>query len=277
MTVATDQFTFLKSFIFERSAIVLSDNKAYLVESRLLPVARSLGMPDVGAVITQLRRSRDRALEEKVVEAMTTNETLWFRDQRPFNALTRQVIPELMQRKGNAKQLGIWSAASSSGQELYSIALLIEESFPQLHHGWRLDLIGTDLSGEMVRKATDGLYSGMEVNRGMPASMLVRYFTQEGAGYRLNPGVRKRVRFQQMNLVGPWTALAPTFDVIMLRNVLIYFDMSTKQRILAQARRRLAPGGYLFLGTAESTVGLTDEFETVTLEGATVYRAKERN
>lgn len=277
MTVAIDQFEYLKTFIFERSAIVLADNKAYLVESRLLPVARSLGVPDVGAVITQLRRSRDRALEDKVVDAMTTNETLWFRDQRPFNALRRHVLPELIKRKGDAKQLGIWSAASSSGQELYSIALLIEEDFPQLHHGWRLDLVGTDLSGEMVRRAGEGVYSAMEINRGMPASMLVRYFTQEGASYRVNPALRKRVRFQQMNLVGPWTGIAPTFDVIMLRNVLIYFDINTKRRILAQARRRLAPGGYLFLGTAESTVGITDEFETVTIEGTTVYRAKERS
>ena len=156
------------------------------------------------------------------------------------------------------------------------MSILLQEDFPQLQHGWRVDLLGTDLNTEMVRKATDGRYSGMEVNRGLPASVLVRYFTQEGASYRLNEAVRKNVRFQRMNLAGPWPPL-PMFDVIMLRNVLIYFDVPTKRQILSQARRRLAPGGYLFLGTAETTNGLADEFESVTANGAVFYKVKEGN
>ncbi|MDE3205890.1 MAG: protein-glutamate O-methyltransferase CheR [Acidobacteriota bacterium] len=275
MTVANDQFTFLQELVYKRSAMVLSDSKAYLAESRLMPLARAIGISDTGEFVAHVRRSRDVKLEEQVVEAMTINETLWFRDKRPFDALRSHVLPDLVSRKASARQLSIWSAASSSGQELYSVAILLEESFPQLRD-WRVSLLGTDLSREMVDKANSGVYSSMEMNRGLPAAMLVRYFSQSGSSYRLSDTIRSKVRFQQMNLAAtPWPSL-PVFDVILLRNVLIYFDVGTKQRILQEARRRLSPGGYLLLGTAETTSGLSGEFDTVSAEGAVFYRVKER-
>jgi chemotaxis protein methyltransferase CheR len=276
MSVAAEQFTFLQDLVFKKSAIVLADSKAYLVDSRLMPIARTMGLSDANDVVSKLRLTRDAKLEELVIEAMTTNETLWFRDQRPFDALRKTVLPELIARKQATRQLSIWSAASSSGQELYSVAISLQEDFPQLQNGWRVDLLGTDLNSEMVRKATDARYSAMEINRGLPASILVRYFSQEGATYRLNESVRKNVRFQRMNLAGTWPVL-PMFDVILLRNVLIYFDVATKRQILSQARRRLAPGGVLFLGTAETTNGLAEEFESVTANGAVFYKVKEGN
>jgi chemotaxis protein methyltransferase CheR len=275
MSVAADQFSFLQEFVFERSAIVLSDSKAYLVESRLRPIARTLGMEDVGAVVAHMRQTRDRELEDQVIDAMTTNETLWFRDQRPFNALRKTIIPQVLQRNATVRRLSIWSAACSSGQELYSVAMLLEEDFPQLSHGWNVSLFGTDLNGEMTRRAAEGVYSKLEVNRGLPASLLVRYFTQEGMTYRVRDSLRKRARFQRINLATTWPTL-PNFDVILLRNVLIYFDIDTKRQVLARAGRQLAPGGGLILGAAETTNGLSDEFETVPADGAVYYRVKPR-
>ncbi len=275
MSVAADQFSFLQDFVFEHSAIVLSDSKAYLVESRLRPLARTLGLDDVGAVVGHMRQTRDRRLEEQVIEAMTTNETLWFRDQRPFDALRRTIIPQLMERNAITRRLSIWSAGCSSGQELYSVAILLEEDFPQLSRGWQVSLLGTDLNGEMTRRAAEGVYSKLEVNRGLPASLLVRYFIQEGNAYRLRNSIRNRARFRRMNLATTWPTL-PSFDIILLRNVLIYFDIETKRQILARAGQQLAPGAGLMLGAAETTSGLSDEFETVPAEGAVYYRVKAR-
>jgi chemotaxis protein methyltransferase CheR len=272
MPVSTEQFHYVRQLVLERSAIVLSDDKTYLVESRLASLARSLGLEDATGVVTHLRTSRDRNLEQQVVEAMTTNETSWFRDQRPFAALRQHVIPKLVEANARSRRLAIWSAASSSGQELYSVAMLLEDEFPQLRLGWQVDLLGSDLNAEMVRRATTGLFSTLEVNRGLPASMLVRCFTQEGANWRINDTIRSRTRFFQMNLAEPWPAL-PSFDVVLLRNVLIYFDVSTKAQILRRVRSQMAVGSYLLLGAAESPTGLCDDFETVTAEGSVFYRA----
>ena len=272
MTLVASEFAYLQDLVFERSAIVLSDDKHYLIEPRLMPLARELGLDGVTDIVDRIRNAGDRNLETRVVEAMTTNETLWMRDIHPWNALRRTVVPEIMQRKADARQLSVWSAASSTGQEIYSVAMVLEEDFPQLH-SWQVDLLGTDLSTEVLERARQGLYSTLEVNRGLPASMLVRYFTQEGAGYRLNDSVRRSVRFVQMNLATPRTPMS-RFDVIFLRNVLIYFDVPTKQRILSAAAGALAPGGYLFLGAAENMMGVCDLFSAQSAQGATFYRLK---
>lgn len=275
MTVGGEECTYLQDLVYKRSAIVLNDSKAYLFESRLMPLALAHGHRDTGEFVSHLRRTRDTRLEDQVVEAMTTNETLWFRDKAPFDALRDQVIPAVIARNGPARQLSIWSAASSSGQELYSVTILLEEEFPQLE-GWRVTLIGTDISKEMVDRARIGMYSGMEINRGLPASLLVRYFTQRGTSYQLEERLRRKATFLQMNLAAsPWPVL-PTFDVIFLRNVLIYFDIPTRQRILSQVCRRLVPGGYLFLGAAETISGLTDEFDIVKVGRSVFYRTRER-
>jgi len=271
--VATEQFRYVQQLVLQRSAIVLAEDKTYLVDSRLAPLARSLGLKDVNGVVDHLKAQRDPRLEQQVVEAMTTNETSWFRDLRPFDALRRHIVPDALKRNAATRRLRIWSAACSSGQEAYSVAILLEENFPELRNGWQVELVGTDLNTEMVRRASEGLFSTLEVNRGLPASLLVRYFSQEGASWRVGRALKARTRFIQLNLVEPWLAL-PNFDVVLLRNVLIYFDLNTKRQILSRAVRQMAPGGALMLGTAETPTGLCDNLEAVTAEGTVFYRAK---
>ena len=272
MTLATADFPYLQQLVFERSAIVLADDKEYLLESRLQPVARELGLASAEALMERVRLTRNRALEDRIVEAMTTNETLWFRDVHPFNALRRTIIPDLMSRRSVTHRLSAWSAACSSGQELYSLTMLLGESFPDVL-GWNLTLLGTDLSSEMVTRAREGRYSTLEINRGLPASMMVRNFAHEGAHYRINEDIRKLATFRQMNLAEPWP-LMPRFDLIMVRNVLIYFDLPTRKRILESAAGCLEPDGYLFIGSSETMMGVTDVFEAQTADGATFYRLK---
>lgn len=278
MTAATassaTEFAYLRQLVFDRSAIVLTEDKEYLLEARLKPVARALGFDGVAAVLRSLRQTADPVVESRVIDAMTTNETSWFRDVRPFEALRQVALPDRVARNAARRQLSVWSAASSSGQELYSLAMLLDAEFPQVG-SWEVDLMGTDLSTEMVDRAREGRYSGLEVNRGLPAAHLVRYFTRDGAHYRVSDEIRRRVRFERFNLVKPWPAM-PQFDVILLRNVLIYFDAPTKRQVLASARRQLAAGGYLVLGSAESTHGLVDGFAPVNVGGTTIYKAEER-
>ena len=274
MTVATAEFAYLQKLVMDRSAIVLSDDKAYLLDSRLQPLARELGLDNSEAVIQRVRQTRDPSLENKVVEAMTTNETLWFRDISPFNALRRTVVPELVARRGTTRQLSVWSAACSSGQEMYSVIMLLAESFPDVLN-WNLTLTGTDLSTEMVKKAREGRYSTLEINRGLPAPMLIRNFTRDGNQYRINEEFRRRPQFRPMNLASAWPAM-PRFDLILIRNVLIYFDLPTRKRILESAARCLDPNGYLFIGSSETMMGVTDIFEQQTADGATFYRLKGR-
>lgn len=268
------EFEYLQKLVLERSGIVLSDDKKYLVESRLMPMVRSMGLTNTREVIGRARDTRDGGLEEAIVEAMTTNETLWFRDVHPFNALRRTILPTTIRRKSATRRLSLWSAASSSGQEIYSLAMLIEDDFPEVRD-WHVDLVATDLSSRVLEKARQGVYSTLEVNRGLPASLMIRHFDKEGNAYRIKESLRNRVRFERLNLASPWPSL-PTFDIIMLRNVLIYFNLVTKQRILAHVADRLAPDGCLFLGAAETTIGISDLFEAEKTEGATFYRLKGR-
>lgn len=270
--VATADFAYLQQLVMDRSAIVLADDKEYLLKARLQPVAREMGLASAEEVMEKVRLTRDRALEKRIVEAMTTNETLWFRDVNPFNALRRTVLPELIARRRSSRRLSVWSAACSSGQELYSVAMLLGDSFPEVLE-WDLTLMGTDLSSEMVDRARAGSYSTLEMNRGLPAALLVRHFDRDGNQFRIHDDIRKLARFQTMNLAEPWPAL-PLFDLILLRNVLIYFDVPTRKRVLTAAGRALGEGGYLFIGSSETMMGVTDAFEGRTADGATFYRIK---
>jgi chemotaxis protein methyltransferase CheR len=274
MTVEAADFTYISELVGDRSAIRLRPEKNYLVEARLLPLVKDLGLGSIGDLVTNLRLQGDRSLEARVVEAMTTNETSWFRDNHPFEALRKHIVPELVERNAARRTIRIWSAASSTGQELLSIAMTLDSTFPELAD-WRLDLFGTDLSAEVVEKARRAHYSGLEVNRGLPASLLVRYFERVGRDYVATKALRDMVRFEQMNLIGPWTVRGPV-DVVFLRNVLIYFDNDVKRRILEQLVTVLAPGGYLVLGASETTLGIVDRYETATLAGSLVHRTKER-
>lgn len=271
--VGNDAFTFFRDFVRARSAIVLSDEKRYLVEARLSPVARRAGLAGLDDLVRAMRSRTDPSLETAVLDAMTTNETSFFRDRTPFEALREQVIPDRIARNAQRRQLAVWSAACSTGQEPYSLAMLLDASFPELA-GWKIDVLATDISVAALAKAREGRFSALEINRGLPASHLLTYFAREGADFRIADRIRSRVRFEQMNLAEPWP-FVPSQDVILLRNVLIYFDAPTRQQILAAVRAHLRPGGYLLLGAAETTRELVQGLVSVPAAGTTVYKLEE--
>jgi chemotaxis protein methyltransferase CheR len=236
---------------------VLTRDKEYLLESRLLPVARKHQKDSLEALSQALGR-RDGEIEKDVVEALTTNESFFFRDDTVFKHFQELVVPALRATRAGARKLRIWSAACSSGQEPYSIAMLLKEQ-SALPPDWQLELIGSDLSTRMVERARAGFYNHFEVQRGLPIKLLTRYFRKEGEGWAIAPELRNQVSFRTNNLLHDFAALG-TFDVIFCRNVLIYFDAATKSDILARMSRQLAPDGFLFLGGAETVVGITDRF-----------------
>ncbi len=265
------EFRFISELVRDRSAIVLEPGKEYLAEARLMPLARREGLSRVGDLVTRLKREKDGPLHRRVVEAMTTNETSFFRDQAPFAALREVVLPALIEKRRQRRRLRIWSAAASTGQEAYSIAMVLAESFARELAGWDVRIIGTDLNAEVLERAREGSYSQLEVNRGLPAAMLVKYFERAGMSWRIGSALRERVEFRELNLAERWPASLELFDVIFMRNVLIYFDIPTKRTILGQVRRTLAPDGVLFLGAAETTLQLDDHFERIKVERAGCY------
>ena len=270
MALGEPEFDYIRSLVHERAAIVLEPGKSYLVESRLMPLARAEGLATVAELVARMRAQRAGRLHRLVVEAMTTNETSFFRDLRPFAALRDVVLPDLLARRAAERTLSLWCAAASSGQEPYSVAMLLREHFPQLE-GWTVRLLASDISEEMVARAREGRYRQLEVNRGLPAALLVKYFEKAGVEWRLREDVRRMVEFFTVNLADAWPALPP-MDAILVRNVLIYFDLETKRAILGRMRRLLRPDGYLFLGGAETTMNLDDAFERVVVSGTTCYR-----
>jgi chemotaxis protein methyltransferase CheR len=271
--IGAAEFDYLRTLLRQRSAMVLDEEKTYLVEARLLPLARREGLTSAGALLARLRATPPNGLHQQVVEAMTINETSFFRDVHPFEALRQVVLPEAIRRRAAERRLSLWSAACSTGQEPYSMALLLRESFPHLA-GWDVRILATDLSAAALEKARQGRYNQLEVNRGLPAPLLVRYFRRAGLDWQLAEDVRRAVEFRPLNLAGPWPALPP-MDVVFLRNVLIYFDTDTKRRILGKVGHLLAPGGVLFLGGAETTLHLDDGFERLPLERCGGYRRKQ--
>jgi chemotaxis protein methyltransferase CheR len=255
------EFDFLKTFLKIRSGLVLSNDKQYLVESRLLPIARSSKLETLSAVIQQLKRGGNRVLETDVVEAMTTNESFFFRDKTPFDHFKDTMLPALLQSRSARKQLKIWCAAASTGQEPYSLAICLKEEAAKMG-GWRTHILGTDLSQEVLEKAKTGLYSQFEVQRGLPIQMLLKYFEQKGDMWQINAGMRAMVEWKKLNLLENFGHLGE-FDIIFCRNVLIYFDQATKSEILTRLAKSMPDDGYLVLGAAETVVGLTDAFKPV--------------
>jgi chemotaxis protein methyltransferase CheR len=273
MTLSESDIEYVRLFV-RQSAAILLDDKEYLIEARLGTLARKEGLIDAEALMRRLTAGsqRDR-LHRKVVDALTTNETLFFRDVHPFEALRKEVLPTLIERNTAARRLDIWSAACSAGQEPFSIAMLISEHFPQLEH-WRLSIRATDLSDAMLERARAGLFSQLEVNRGLPARLLIRFFEQTGINWQLQAEIRRMVQFERFNLIEPWPPRSP-FDLILLRNVMIYFDVEVKRTIFGKVADALKPRGYLFLGTAETPATLTDRFETVEIGRFVCYRRKD--
>jgi chemotaxis protein methyltransferase CheR len=256
----TDQdFDFIRTLLLDRSAITLEDGKQYLVESRLAPMVRELKLDSIGDLVVLLRAPLSNGLQQQVVEAMVTTETTFFRDLHPFETLRKSVIPELVRKRQNERCLNIWCAACSTGQEPYSLALLLREHFPELV-SWKVKILATDLSRDVLARAREGRYSQIEVNRGLPAALLVKHFRQHGTSWQLHDDMRRMVDFQELNLVRAWPPL-PRMDLVFLRNVMIYFSVDTKKTILGRMKNVLQPDGYLLLGGAETTFNLNDSYQ----------------
>jgi chemotaxis protein methyltransferase CheR len=253
-------FSFVSRLLKERSGLVLMQDKAYLLESRLMPIIRRRNMRSLDDIVASLRRG-DETLTREVVEAMTTNESSFFRDIKPFDQFRGFVLPQLMKARAQHRALRIWSAACSSGQEPYSLAMTLTEEKVRLAT-WQTEILATDLSTEILEKAQAGLYSQFEVQRGLPIQLLVKYFRQQGENWVVDPAIRAMVRYRVVNLLEELTHLGQ-FDVVFCRNVLIYFDMATKTKVLERISRVLRPDGYLFLGGAETIIGITDKFQSV--------------
>jgi chemotaxis protein methyltransferase CheR len=272
MEISAATFDFVRTLVCDQAGIVLERDKHYLVEARLIPIARRRGFDSADALVTHASRTGDLSLKQCVIEAMTTNETTFFRDGEPFEALKQDVLPAIIERRQVTKQLRIWCCAASTGQEPYSIAMLLQEHFPQLAtDGWTLSIFATDLSEEVLARAREGRYTQLEMNRGLPVTYLVKYFDKQGLEWQVKPSLRRVVQFDKLNLVKPWQEIG-SFDVVMLRNVMIYFDVPTKQHLLDRVRRVLRPDGYLFLGSAETTMGIHDGFERETWRRTGFYR-----
>lgn len=254
-------FDYLRTLLKSASGLVLTDDKQYLIESRLLPVAKKLKFETIDAMVDELRRSEATTLKNQIVEAMTINESFFFRDKTPFDNFENIMLPKLIEAKKAQKHIRIWSAAASTGQEAYSLSMILKEHAAELE-GWRIEIIGTDLCSEALEKAKAGVYSQFEVQRGMPVKYLVKNFKQVGSMWQINSNIRSTVQYRQFNLLNSFNLLG-RFDIIFCRNVLIYFDKETKSDIISRMAKQTNPNCYLVLGASETLVGLNDSFGTV--------------
>jgi chemotaxis protein methyltransferase CheR len=252
-------FDFICQILKTRSGLLLTNDKAYLLESRLLPVARKWKLATFDDLVRLIRTKNDEAIIRDVVEAMTTNESFFFRDTKPFDQFKQICLPALLKSRASSKTIRIWSAACSSGQEGYSLAMILSEMGAQFA-GWKIEIIGTDLSGEILQRAKDGLYSQFEVQRGLPITLLVKYFQQTGDRWKISDAIRNKVQFREWNLLNDPSPLGK-FDIVYCRNVLIYFDQPTKTKVLAGIAKQMPEDGYLFLGGAETVLGISDKFQ----------------
>lgn len=256
------EFDYIRDLLKERSGLVLGDEKRYLIESRLMPVVREEGMDSLSDLVTGLKGAQSEALRAKVTQAMTINESFFFRDKTPFENFKDIIVPAMLASPRSAsRSMRIWCAASSTGQEPYSLAIQIKE-MDDLFRGWNIEIVATDLSEEVLEKAKSGLYSQFEVQRGLPIQLLVKYFKQTGSLWQIDSSIRSMVKYRHFNLLDDYAALG-LFDIIFCRNVLIYFDSPTKTDMLARMSRRMRSDGYLVLGAAETVIGISEEFTTV--------------
>ena len=252
-------YDFIRKLVRERSGLVLSADKQYLVESRLLPVARKAALVSLSDLVRRLKEPNAQALAVEVVEAMMTNESFFFRDKLPFEHFRETIIPSLIAARASQRRIRLWCAAASTGQEPYSLAMCLKEMARQVA-GWRIDILATDISNEVLEKAKAGIYSQFEVQRGLPIQLLVKYFAQIGETWQIAPEIRAMVQYRPFNLLNDFAGLG-MFDVVFCRNVLIYFDQPTKVGVLNRIARMLEPDGFLVLGAAETVVGLTEAFK----------------
>ena len=251
-------YEYLRKLLKDNSGLDLSADKQYLIESRLLPLSRKCGLAGISDLVQKMKSGSASHIAQ-VVEAMTTNETFFFRDKVPFDHFRDSIMPEMLKARAARKSIRIWCAAGSTGQEPYSLAMSLKE-MSAATAGWRFEIIATDLSQEVLEKSKAGIYSQFEVQRGLPIQMLVKYFKQTGELWQINPDIRAMVQHRQLNLLHDFSSLG-VFDVIFCRNVLIYFDQDTKINIFNRLAKSMEPDGFLVLGAAETVVGLTDTFK----------------
>jgi chemotaxis protein methyltransferase CheR len=272
VAINPNDFDYIAKVVYDNSAIVLNRGKEYLVESRIAPLAAQHGFDSIAAFVASLRATPYSAIHKDIIEAMTTNETSFFRDIHPFDAIRKDVLPGLIEARRATRKIHIWSGACSSGQEPYSLAMLIREHFPTLNN-WNVSITASDISDDILTKARSGCYGSLEINRGLPTIFMMKYFDKKGIDWQVKKPVQDMIRFRQMNLIGKWPMM-PKADIIMLRNVMIYFDRESKQSILNQIKRVLQPDGYLFLGSAETTFNLDESFERKMFGRAVSFRLK---
>jgi chemotaxis protein methyltransferase CheR len=254
-----EDFDLFVKMLYQKSGLVLTKEKAYLLESRLMPIARRWNMADLGDLATALRQKNDANLIADIVDAMTTNESSFFRDQKPFDQFRQLVLPKYLAARTSTKRLRIWSAACSNGQEPYSLAMILDEEKAKLA-GWQIEIVATDLCRDVLEKAKQGIYTQFEVQRGLPITMLVKYFTQMGDKWQISKEMRDKIKYQSFNLLEDMRPLGQ-FDIIFCRNVLIYFDQQTKGKILENMARQMPGDGTLYLGGAETVLGITQVFK----------------
>ena len=268
--IHSDNYRFLQEHVYSQAGIVLEHDKHYLFESRLAPIVRQLGLGSINDLCALLQATRNQGVGRQVVEAMTTNETYFFRDPAHYEAIRTVLVPRLKEERQDSKRLRFWSAAASTGQEAYSLAMLL------LGCGlddWSIQILGTDFSSQVLERARSGKYQQIEVNRGLPAACLVKHFRRAGVDWELSETVRRMVRFETIDLRQSMRALGP-FDLVFCRNVMIYFDAETKKSILNEIHGTLFRGGWLLLGGAETAFGIEDKFERQTVGSAIVYVAR---
>lgn len=258
-SLSPQAYAFVRGFLREQIGYELGDGKEYLVENRLAPIAAAFDLVSVSQLIARLQHSSDRRIRQAVIEAMTINETSFFRARRSFDALVKVMIPSLIQARAGVRRLRLWCAACSTGQEAYSIAFSLADHFPQLE-SWHIDVIATDVSERALEQARQGFYNHFEVQRGLPIQSLLKHFTKHGDRWQVSEKLRRRIEFRNHNLLDSFLPLSPPLDIIFLRNALIYFDNSSKAGLFARLRQAIARDGYLVLGEAESVLGLTDRF-----------------
>jgi chemotaxis protein methyltransferase CheR len=272
MKVAAAQYAFLRDLLRKRTGVVIDDSKQYLVVARLLPIVRQRKIPSIETLIDRVRLGGDPTIERDVLSAMMTHETSFFRDRNPFETL-RGIITDLVSRRAAERQLVFWSAACSTGQEPFSIAILLNEHFRDLLANWRIRIMATDFSEQVISQAREGVFGELETARGLPPHLLKKYFRPLQGKWSIVQECRRLVEFRQMNLIAEWPPM-PTCDVVFLRNVMLYFDVTTRSALVRRMRRALRSDGALFLGGAETMLGVDDGYDRCTGTGCSYYRVK---
>ncbi|HVY31998.1 MAG TPA: protein-glutamate O-methyltransferase CheR [Polyangiaceae bacterium] len=265
--------SYLQDLVYRRSAIVLHDDKSYLIATRLAPLVREVGLKSIDELVGKIRHQDASApLVRRVIEAMTTNETLFFRDLHPFEALRTRILPDLIRARSGQRALRIWCAAASTGQEPYSIAMTLREHFPELAT-WDVKIVASDINASVLARARAATYRQVEVNRGLPVTMLFKYFERQGTDWALKPAIKDVVEFVELNLLDAWTSIGPQ-DVVFIRNVLIYFDVETKRQLLRRIRGLLRGDGFLVLGGAETTNNIDENYAPVKIGSGVYYQVR---